>query len=132
MDARRKKVDPRKSIMVVDDDRDFLKEIGEMLKAHGYKPIAVADGASAIDAAKRSKPDAILVDIVMRNMNGFQVADKLNTWAETARIPVIAMTGWFVRDEHTRLMKMLGIKAVLIKPLKPEHVVSCVEMVLKK
>jgi CheY-like chemotaxis protein len=141
MDAERKKIktglrkplariDSKKKVMVVDDDKDFLEEIRDMLTEHGYKLILMNNGPAALRGARKHKPDVILLDVVMANMNGFQVADGLRKWAETAKIPVIAITGWFVREEHDRLFKTLGIRSVLMKPFKPQDVVSCIESAL--
>jgi CheY-like chemotaxis protein len=120
----------KKKILIVDDDKDFLNEAREMLGERGYQVIVSDNGDSALHAAKKSKPDLILLDIVMSNMNGFQVADKLNHMPETARIPVVAITGWFIREQHDRLIKTLGIKSILIKPFKPLDMISCIERAL--
>jgi CheY-like chemotaxis protein len=141
MDTKRKKIitgsrkqlarqSGKKKVMVVDDDPDFLEEVRDMLTEHGYKLMLITNGVEALRSARKHKPDVILLDIVMGNMNGFQVADGLNKWPETAKIPVIAITGWFVREEHDRLMKTRGIRSVLMKPFKPSDVVSCIESVL--
>ncbi len=117
----------KKKVMIVDDDKDFLEEVREMLVEHGYNTILATSGATVSRSAKRLKPDVILLDIVMRDMNGFQVAGNLNESPETAKIPVIAITGWFIREEHNRLMNTLGIKAILMKPFKPLDLVSSIE-----
>lgn len=142
MDAKRKKIRPAKKrkalpatckkVMVVDDDKDFLDEIREVLADNGYRTIMISNGAAALRSARKHKPDVILLDIVMSKMNGFQVADELNKLPDTARIPVIAITGWMVRDEHHRIMDMLGIKEVLVKPLDPPDVISCITRVMHK
>ena len=116
--------------MVVDDDKDFLEEIQEILSTRGYEAIMADSGDAALKSARTLRPDIILLDIVMSEMNGFQLADKLNEWPETQKIPIIAITGWFIREQHHKLVNTLGIKAILMKPLEPAKVISCIEDVL--
>lgn len=116
-----------KKILVVDDDADFLAELNETLVLSGYDTVAVNDGFTAFKLAREIKPDLILVDMKMDGLNGFQVADKLNQYVETSKIPVIAMSGHFTEDEHLRLMDMLGIKALIRKPFMPLDVIAHIE-----
>ena len=129
MGAKRKVT--KKKVMVVDDDRDFLDEVREILDERGYETIMADNGDQALQSARSLRPDIILLDIVMSEMNGFQLADRLNKLKGTRRIPIIAMTGWFVREEHVRLLNMLGITAVLMKPVDPAEVAACIERTLE-
>ena len=118
-------------IMIVDDDEDFLKEIQETLSLSGYDTIAVDNSKAALDVAAKVKPDVILLDIKMKGMYGFQVAERLKKAPETACIPIIAMTGCFRGQEDTRFMGTWGMEMCLEKPFNPLDLISGIEKVLK-
>ena len=117
-----------KKVLVIDDDVESLREMKDILNSSGYNPITVGNSDIALIVAQKTKPDVILTGIKMKGLNGFQVADRLNRHAETSDIPVIAVSGHFVKAEHKRLMSMLGIKALIRKPFNPLDVISRIEI----
>lgn len=121
-----------KRILIVDDDREFLDELKEMLVLTGYDVTGVTDGVAAVKAARVVKPDVIILDLRMHAMSGFEVADKLKGIPETADIPVIAMTGYYTLKEHAWLMNFCGIRRCLKKPFSPLDVIAEVENILKE
>lgn len=123
---------PPIKLMIVDDDADFLDELQESLQAEGYEVAAISDGDSALQAALESKPDLVLLDLKMRGKSGFQVAEGLRKAAATKNIPVIAMTGFYTKAEHERLMKICGIDICLIKPFQENVLKQKIASVLKK
>ena len=122
----------KKKIMVVDDDREFLEELKETLSLSGYDAAVFSNGATALKMVRKIKPDIILLDLKMKGKNGFQVADELKRSAETAHIPIIAMTAFYTEKEHTILMDMCGIQTCLIKPFSSLDVISKIEDALKE
>lgn len=120
-----------KKVMIVDDDKEFLEELKELLAKSGYEVIDVNDSANALKTARESKPDVILLDLRMRQTSGFEVADGLKRFAETASIPLIAMTGFYTMKEHSWLMNFCGIKKCLKKPFNPLDVIAEVELAIR-
>lgn len=121
----------KKKILIVDDDKEFLDELREMLSVTGYDVTSVGDSIAAVKAARVVKPNVILLDLRMKAMSGFEVADKLKGFPETAVIPVIAMTGFYTLKEHAWLMNFCGIKRCIRKPFNPLDVIAEIENVLK-
>jgi CheY-like chemotaxis protein len=121
----------KKRILVIDDDKDLLEEILEMLSAGEYEPVGTDDSTTAFALAERLRPDVVLTDVKMKGMNGFQVADRLNQSPVTANIPVIVMTAHFIKEEHVRLMKMLGVRDWIQKPFRSPDILSRIESVCK-
>lgn len=80
------------NILIVDDVPDNLRVLSHLLQSQGYKVRPVINGAMAIAAAKTIKPDLILLDINMPQMNGLQVCEKLKASETTADIPVIFLS----------------------------------------
>jgi two-component system response regulator AdeR len=116
----------KKTVMIVDDDKEFLSELKETLDSSGYDMIAVNDGFTALDIASRVIPDVILVDLKMPKKTGFQLADELRRLSGISDIPIIAMTGFF-KDGYGPLMNICGIKRCLKKPFHPLDVITEIE-----
>ena len=116
-----------KRIMIIDDDREFLEEINEMLKASGYNTILLSDSKKAVDKVCEYKPDVLLLDIKMEGASGFKIADELRRIPEAKSIPFIGVTGFYTEDEHKLFMKMCGIKTVIIKPFRPLDIIVAIE-----
>jgi DNA-binding NarL/FixJ family response regulator len=80
----------RKTVLIVDDHPSFRASARRMLEADGYEVIGeAADGTSALDAARELKPDVVLLDIRLPDVEGFRVAERL---AVNGRAPAIVLT----------------------------------------
>lgn len=121
-----------KKVLVVDDDKEFLEELSEMLVNSGYDVTGLSESSFAVKTACSIKPDVILLDLRMRSMSGFEIADGLKRIPETSHIPVIAMTGFYTMKEHSWLMNFCGIIKCLKKPFSPLDVITEIEHVLKE
>jgi len=120
----------RKKIMIVDDDKEFLEELEETLILSGYAAVAINDSTTALNAARRAKPDLIILDLKMDVMDGFQVAKSLKQSPETATIPIVAMTGYFTREEYSSLTTMYGMETCIMKPFNPLDMIAKIENLL--
>lgn len=81
-----------KKILVVDDDDALRKSMVATLKAHGFEPLQADNGLDGAELAAAQKPDLVITDVYMPNMNGFMMVDMLQDDPMTARIPIIMMT----------------------------------------
>ena len=117
-------------IMVVDDDIEFLHEISDLMTDSGFQVSACSDGESALYIITKIKPDLILLDLKMKKISGFQVAAKLKTIPEACDIPVIVITGHYTQEEYSLMMKLCGIKKIILKPMDPGNIAKEIESVL--
>ena len=85
-------------ILVVDDSPTELYKLTGMLEKHGYEVLKAENGADGVALARQEKPDAVLMDIVMPGLNGFQATRQLTKDPETNHIPVIIVT---TKDQET-------------------------------
>ncbi len=78
-------------ILIVDDDVQTLRLVGLMLERQGYKILAASNGTQAISMARTERPDLILLDVMMPDVDGFSVARTLRKEPETADIPILSV-----------------------------------------
>jgi len=123
---------PKKKIMVIDDNKEFLEELQELLNLTGYDTVVFSDGTSALKMVSKIKPDVILLDLKLKGKSGFHVASELKRFRKTANIPIIGMTGFYVEEEHAKLMNTVGVKTFLIKPFESSEAIAKIKAVLKK
>ena len=121
-----------KRIMIIDDDKEFLDELTEVLNLSGYEVFPFTDGQIALDQITEHVTDIILLDLKMEGINGFQVANKVMHSSNIKDIPIIAMTGFFTLKEHSMLMRINGIKKAFIKPFNFEELVAEIENILNE
>jgi pilus assembly protein CpaE len=118
-------------ILVVDDDLDSLKLIGLMLQRQGYEVSAANAGHQAIAKATAEKPDLIILDVMMPDMNGYEVCRRLRANTETKPIPIIMFTAKTLIDD-----KVAGFEAgaddYLTKPTHPAELASRVRAILAR
>lgn len=80
------------TILIIDDNADNRFLLASQLKMHGYRHLQAADGRQGLEVAERERPDLILLDVMMPDMNGFEVCGRLKQNQLTAAIPVIMIT----------------------------------------
>ena len=111
------------TVLVVDDSRTQLYAMEKMLKAEGVKTYAAENGRQGILMARHVKPDLILMDIVMPEINGFQATRYLSKQDETSHIPIIIISGSEQESDKVWGLK-LGAKDYIQKPANRELLVE--------
>jgi len=108
----------RKKILVVDDDKIIVETIVQSLEedANDYEVISAADGFEAGIQVSHFKPDLIILDIMMPDINGYEVCKKIRSKLDTRHIKIIVLSA-YLDDENYRQMKDYGADACFSKPL---------------
>jgi len=105
-----------RKILIVDDSSTNRHVLFEMLARHGYRCILAESGKEAIEKAKSEKPDMVLMDVVMPDMDGFQATRAITRDEETKHIPVILCTS--KNQETDRLWGLRqGARDYVLKPV---------------
>ena len=118
-------------ILLVDDDPLLVRMYQRKLENDGYTVATADDGDVALNQVAASKPDLILLDIMMPKVNGLQVLSKLKENKETSNIPVILLTNVSGSDEDIDRGLELGAVAYLVKAgNRPAAVVEKVKEIL--
>jgi DNA-binding response OmpR family regulator len=108
-------------VMVVEDDREMNELQRELLAAHGLRAIAAYTGTEALDALQQCGPDAVLLDIMLPEMDGFETCVRLR--ALGSRLPVVMVTA-LDSEECRRRGFEAGADAYFTKPFDPDEVIS--------
>jgi two-component system CheB/CheR fusion protein len=108
----------RSRILAVDDDADTADSFAMLLRLWGYDACACYDGPAAMQAAGAHLPQAVLLDVGMPGMDGFQVARLLRRRPELANIAIIGISG-YTGEAYRRRAREAGFDHYLLKPVGP-------------
>jgi len=121
-----------KKILVIEDDKFLRKVIKRKFLGEGYDLIEAIDGEKGIIAARDEQPDIILLDLVLPEINGFEVLTRLKKDPQTSKIPIIILSN-LGEEENVKKGLELGAADYLIKAnLDPSEIFERVENILKK
>lgn len=109
----------RRRVLIVEDDTDTADSMAELLRMWGHDVAIARDGPTAVAEALVMQPDVLLVDIGLPAIDGYGVAEALRARPETARIPLIAISGR-ARIEDRERSARAGFRTHLAKPVDPE------------
>jgi DNA-binding response OmpR family regulator len=115
--------------LVIDDEAPIRLLCRVNLEAEGVEVLEAADGATGLEIAKREKPDAILLDVMMPGLDGWNVAERLLSAEETRAIPIIFLTARADLRDRVRGMDAGGLDYVT-KPFNPVELASLVREVV--
>jgi DNA-binding response OmpR family regulator len=118
-------------ILIVDDDRDTLRLVGLLLQRKGYEIVAAERGSQGLEKAFQETPDLILLDVMMPDMDGFEVLRQVRGNPKTSNIPIIMFTAKTQVDD-----KVAGFEAgaddYLTKPTHPSELTARVKALLAR
>jgi DNA-binding response OmpR family regulator len=118
-----------KKILIIDDEPDICSVVSTFLEKKGFTAIAAKRGKEGIGVANNLKPDLILLDINMPDMDGFAVLVKIKNSEGTASIPVIMLTGR--SDEIAKISaSALSCEDYISKPFELEELLDKVEKII--
>ena len=103
-------------ILVVDDEPETVRMLSTALELFGHAPIGAFSGKEALELARRTPPDAILLDLMMPNMDGFEVTRRLREMPETESAPIIIITASQDVEAEDRV-RAAGANVFLRKPI---------------
>ena len=115
------------TILVVDDNKEIVYSISELLKYEGYRVVKAYDGMEALEALEREKIDLILLDVMLPGMDGFEIVKKRTN----KEAPVIFITA---KQELTDKVKglRLGAEDYIVKPFEAMELLARIEVILRR
>lgn len=118
-------------ILIVDDEKNIVEAIRYNLEQAGFRTMTAADGRRAIELAQRDVPDLITLDVMLPELDGWEVCRLLRRDARTRRIPIIMLT---VKDDETdKIVGLeLGADDYLTKPFSPKELVARIKAIFRR
>ncbi len=117
-----------RKILVVDDEKKVVELVRMNLELEGFQVVAAYNGMEAIDKVRTELPDLVILDVMLPDMEGFEVLEHLRKFSN---VPVIMLT--VRKDEEDRIRGLdLGADDYVIKPFSPRELVSRVKAVLRR
>lgn len=120
-----------KKILIIDDQEAIVYQVSYILQQNGFEILEAEDGRIGLDIAKSEKPDLIICDIMMPNMDGYSVFQELKKDPNTEMIPFLFLTAKGEKED-IRIGMNLGAEDYLSKPIDLEELVQAVNTQLKK
>ena len=123
-------------ILVVDDDPDLVESVTILLEAKNHEVIPAYGGIEGLEKAKKERPDAIILDIMMPDKNGYEVCKELKADPEYQDIPILLLTAVASKISTTTYTHRMGMETeaddYVDKPVEAKELVRLVERLLKK
>jgi DNA-binding response OmpR family regulator len=121
----------KKQILVVDDELDMLMAIKLRLESAGYEIHMATDGMEGLNAARRLRPDLIILDVMLPKMNGYKISRFLKFDEEFKHIPIIMLTALSGEDDRNTGVET-GANAYITKPFDSAALVDTVRRFLSE
>ena len=118
-------------ILVIDDDAMMRRQITALLAAEGYGTVEARNGREGVALAAKEKPNLVLCDITMPEMNGHRVLEAVRADGAIAHLPFIFLTGWGEKEDLRTGMN-LGADDYLVKPIEPADLLAAVRTRLRR
>lgn len=122
-----------KRVLAVDDDPDTLQLLKITLEHEGYLVDTANDGLECLEAIEAQRPDAIILDMMMPNMNGAEVARTLKQHSSHSLIPIIVLTALSDKKYQKAALWELGVDFYVVKPVDPADLLDKIrEAIVRK
>ena len=114
---------PQRRILIVDDNRDSADSLAMLMQITGNETYMAHDGAEAVEAAERYRPEVVLLDIGLPTLDGYEVCRRVREQPWGKDIVVIALTGWG-QDDDRRKSEEAGFNGHLVKPVDYDKLID--------
>jgi CheY-like chemotaxis protein len=118
-----------KTILIVEDEPKNMTLTRDLLKISGYETIEARDGKEGVEKAKSTKPNLILMDIMMPKMDGYSACREIKADQSTKNIPVVMLTA-VGYDLNKRLAKQMGADGYVTKPFSRQQLIDAISPLL--
>lgn len=119
-----------KNILVVEDNEKNMYLMNFLLKKNGYRMIEARSGKKAIELAVKEKPDLIIMDIKLPDIDGLETTKEIRKTKEGSKIPIIAVTSYALPGDEKKALDA-GCNRYITKPINPETFIKDIEKQFK-
>ena len=119
----------QKKILLVEDNEFNRKIVRDLLTRQPYDLLEAHDGEAGVEAARREKPDLIIMDVQLPKLSGLDATRRIRAEPETAKIPIIVVTSFALSGDDKKAMDA-GASAYLAKPYSPRQLLEAIRKML--
>jgi len=121
----------KEKMLIIEDEKDIVKMLDYNLKKEGFKTLSAYNGEDGLDMASKENPDLILLDLMLPEIDGFDVCKALKSDPKTSHIPIIILTA---KDQETdKIVGLeLGADDYVTKPFSPRELIARIKAVLRR
>ena len=119
----------KSKILIIEDDKQSLYMLTFLLESNNYEVIQSTNGLNGIANAKNFKPAAIILDIQLPEINGYEVAKELKESDETRNIPIIVVTSFAMNSDKIKALEA-GADGFIVKPIDPDTFILKMESLI--
>jgi DNA-binding response OmpR family regulator len=105
-----------KKVLIIEDDPSFLRAVSHIIEKEGYSVITASNGMTGLRMATESKPDLLILDVMLPGLDGFEICNRLRNEAQTAKLPIIMLSAKGQETDKTTGLKV-GANEYLTKPI---------------
>ena len=120
-----------KKILIVEDEQDILQLVRHYLEKEGFRPVTAMSGLEALKKVKEDKPDLVVLDLMLPEMDGLEVCKRLRSVPDTAMLPILMLTAK-AEESDTIVGLELGADDYVTKPFSPKTLVARVKALLRR
>ncbi|MCS6304739.1 MAG: response regulator transcription factor [Nitrospira sp.] len=120
-----------KKILIVEDEQDILQLVKHYLEKEGFRPVTAMSGLEALKKVKEDKPDLVVLDLMLPEMDGLEVCKRLRSVPDTAMLPILMLTAK-AEESDTIVGLELGADDYVTKPFSPKALVARVKALLRR
>ena len=124
MDVRRKR------IVCIEDEQEMIELVKHILERHDYEVIGAVGGKIGLEKIAETKPDLVLLDLMMADMDGWEVYQKMKASDSTRHIPVIVVTAKALSIDRVLGLHVARVDDYITKPFGPQQLLNSVQKVL--
>jgi two-component system, OmpR family, response regulator len=114
-----------RSVLVVEDDPEINELVGAYVQIAGFEYESALNGTEAVEKARTGRPSLIVLDVMLPDFDGFEVARRLKGESHTREIPIVMLTA-LDRDEYRQKGKTAGAVDYLTKPFDPDRLMEAI------
>jgi two-component system, cell cycle response regulator DivK len=112
-----------KTVLIVEDNELNMKLFRDLLEAHGYETSGTSNGFEALDLVRKMRPDLILMDIQLPQMDGYEATRRIRAVPELAKVPIIAVTSYALSGDEAKT-RAAGCDGYIAKPFSPRQLLA--------
>lgn len=120
---------PHKTILYIEDDPDLIQLVSMILRREGFEVFGVTDSRMANEIVRKRKPEIILLDLMLPEIDGWQIYKHIKADQETRKIPVIIITARSQPAEQALGKFISGAAGYLCKPFQPDELIKTIQQV---